>query len=72
MTDAASPEATKRITRNRPTKYPAQLAVMVTDEMYAAIVAASGDQGVSKGEVARAWLERGRHEEQLDAEAALL
>lgn len=60
MTDAATPEAPKRITRNRPTKYPAQLAVMLEQEMYDSIVSAAEARGVAKADVAREWLEVGR------------
>ena len=60
MTDAATPEAPKRITRNRPTKYPAQLAVMLEQQMYDDIVAASEYEGVAKADVARDWLRRGK------------
>lgn len=59
MTDAATPEAPKRIRRNRPTKYPAQLAVMLEQSMYDEIEAEAGEDR-SKGEVAREWMEAGR------------
>lgn len=63
MTDAATPEAPKRITRNRPTKYPAQLAVMLEQEMYDDIVEEAEARDVPKADVAREWLREGRRVE---------
>jgi hypothetical protein len=64
MTDNASPDR-----KPRPTRFPAQISAMVTEEMKAAIDVAA--EGSSQGEVIRSWLERGRIEEHLDAEAAV-
>lgn len=57
---------TGKITRKRPTKYPRQLAVMMTEDLYAGIEEAAIEQTetsgehVSKATVARRWLEAGR------------
>lgn len=53
-------DAPKKITRTRPTNYPRQLVVMVTDELADGIDATAGAEGVSKGVIARRWLEAGR------------
>jgi hypothetical protein len=52
MTDNASPDR-----KPRPTRFPAQISAMVTEEMKAAIDVAA--EGSSQGEVIRAWLEVG-------------
>lgn len=58
MSDAdATP---KKIRRHRPTNYPAQLPVMMTQEMYDDIEATAAASSRSRGDVAREWLERGR------------
>lgn len=45
---------------DRPVRYPNTLVFLVSDETLAALNKAKATTGLSKGEVARDWLERGR------------
>jgi len=45
---------------DRPVRYPHTLVFLVSDETKAALEAEKQRSGLSKGEVARDWLERGR------------
>lgn len=45
---------------DRPKRYPNTLVFLVSDETLAALEKAKATSGLSKGEVARDWLERGR------------
>lgn len=56
MTDDVNP---KPITRKRPMRYPRSLSVLVTEDVYQAIAAEADDAGVSKGTIARRYLEIG-------------
>lgn len=50
----------KRITRNRPTKYPDQLVIMASAELYDAVTKEHEATGESKASIARRWMELGR------------
>lgn len=50
MTDS---NATPTVRRDRPTKYPRNLAVMLTDELYDAVAEASDLSGMSKAAIVR-------------------
>lgn len=68
MTDAAT---TEKIRRPRPTKYPAQISAMVTQETRDAIDDAVED-GRSQGDVIREWLDYGRRVHELVERAELV
>lgn len=59
-------DAPKKITRNRPTRYPRQIVIMATEETYQAVKAEAASEtettGVktSKSVIARRWLDAGR------------
>lgn len=44
----------------RPKRYPNTLVFLVSDETLSALNAEKATSGLSKGEIARDWLERGR------------
>lgn len=44
----------------RPVKYGKALAIMVSADLYEAVTVTADENGVSKADVARAWLESGR------------
>lgn len=45
---------------DRPKRYPNTLVFLVSDEAMAALDKEKAKTGLSKGEIARAWLDRGR------------
>lgn len=61
MTDSATPATTpKKITRTRPTNYPAQVTLMLDAKTAGELEREAIQTGESKSSVARAWLEAGR------------
>lgn len=45
---------------DRPKRYPKTLVFLISEEAHAALEAERLRSGLSKGEVARSWLDRGR------------
>lgn len=67
MTETSATPESKRITRNRPTEYPAQIVFMASDGLAAAVAAQAEAEGVSKAVIARRWMTAGaEYEAHLD------